>query len=70
MIVEFIDHRVEEQDLSNLLVVCKPDEKLTYYAGFAWKKSNQFSTTDEFDEFVLVGSFSMPLSWAKLAPLF
>ena len=51
-IMEFIDHRVEEKDLSNLLVVCKPDKELTYYAGFAWKKSNQFGSTEEFDSYL------------------
>ena len=50
--LEFIDHRVEEKDLSNLLVVCEPDQELTYYAGFAWKKSNQFSSTEAFDEYL------------------
>jgi hypothetical protein len=50
--LEFIDHRVEEKDLSNLLLVCEPDQELTYYAGFAWKKSNQFSSTEAFDEYL------------------
>lgn len=47
-----IDHRVEEKDLSNLLVVCIPDKELTYYAGFAWKKSKQFELPDGFDSYL------------------
>lgn len=51
-IQEVIDHRVDEQDLSNLLVVCEPSEELTYYAGFAWEKSKQFNLPDEFDSYL------------------
>ena len=51
-IIEFIDHRTDEKDLSNLLVVCKPEAELTYFAGFAWKKSNQFELPDGFDQYL------------------
>ena len=51
-IKEFIDHRTDEKDLSNLLVVCKPEAELTYYAGFAWKKSKQFELPDGFDQYL------------------
>jgi hypothetical protein len=36
-------------DQSNLLIVTKPQTKLTYYAGFAWKKSGQVSTSADWD---------------------
>ncbi len=59
-ILEAIDHRVAEPDLSNLLVVCKPAKELTYYAGFAWGKSNQFSLPDGFDQYL--SEFSMRIA--------
>jgi hypothetical protein len=51
-IQEVIDHRVEEPDLSNLLVVCDPAEEVTYYAGFAWGKSEQFELPVGFDKYL------------------
>lgn len=51
-VIESIDHRVEEKDLSNLLVVCKPASELTYFAGFAWKNSNQYELPDGFDNYL------------------
>lgn len=51
-IKEFIDHRVEEKDLSNLLVVCNPSSEFAYYSGFAWKKSNQFELPGGFDNYL------------------
>ena len=52
LITEFIDHRVDDPDLSNLLVVCKPAPEVVYYAGFAWKKANQYSLPDGFDAYL------------------
>ena len=52
VVQEMIDHRVEETDHSNLLVVCNPAKELTYYAGFAWGKSNQFELPDGFDKYL------------------
>jgi len=52
VIKEIIDHRVDKVDHSNLLVVCEPAKELTYYAGFAWGKSNQFDLPDEFDAYL------------------
>ncbi|MCK5700983.1 MAG: DUF4861 domain-containing protein [Cyclobacteriaceae bacterium] len=52
IIKEFIDHRVDEQDLSNLLIVCEQAPEVTYYAGFAWKKSNQFKLPGGFDTYL------------------
>jgi hypothetical protein len=34
---------------SNLLVVTKPQNKLTYYAGFAWQKSGQIQTQKDWE---------------------
>lgn len=52
VVKEVIDHRVDDKDLSNLLVVCTPNSRLTYYAGFAWKKSEQFELPDGFDNYL------------------
>jgi hypothetical protein len=52
IILESIDNRVDVAGESNLLVVCKPEAKLTYYAGFAWGKSNQFDLPDGFDKYL------------------
>jgi hypothetical protein len=51
-IKEVIDHRVATPDLSNVLVVCKPSKELTYYAGFAWGKSEQFDLPGGFDKYL------------------
>jgi hypothetical protein len=36
-------------DQSNLLIVTKPQNKLTYYAGFAWQKSGQIQTQKDWE---------------------
>lgn len=40
----------EIPDQSNLLVVTKPQKKLTYYAGFAWQKSGQIQTQNDWEK--------------------
>lgn len=44
-----VAHKSETPDQSNLLVVTKPQEKLTYYAGFAWQKSGQIQTQKDWE---------------------
>ncbi|MCA6068705.1 DUF4861 domain-containing protein [Chryseobacterium sp. RG1] len=39
----------EIPDQSNLLVITKPQKKLTYYAGFAWQKSGQVQTQKDWE---------------------
>lgn len=39
----------ETPDQSNLYVVTKPQKKLTYYAGFAWQKSKQINTKEDWE---------------------
>ncbi len=39
----------EIPDQSNLLVITKPQRKLTYYAGFAWQKSGQIQTQKDWE---------------------
>ncbi|MCW3160013.1 DUF4861 domain-containing protein [Chryseobacterium oryctis] len=43
-------NRTENPDESNLLVVTIPQNKLTYYAGFAWQKSGQIQTMDDWEK--------------------
>ncbi|MDF2554041.1 MAG: hypothetical protein K0R77_3316 [Chryseobacterium sp.] len=40
----------ETPDQSNLLVVTEPKNKLTYYAGFAWQKSGQIQTQNDWEK--------------------
>lgn len=44
-----IAFKSETPDQSNLLVVTKPQKKLTYYAGFAWQKSGQIQTQKDWE---------------------
>lgn len=43
----------EIPDQSNLLVITKPQKKLTYYAGFAWQKSGQIQTQKDWENILL-----------------
>ena len=40
----------EIPDQSNLLVITKPQKKLSYYAGFAWQKSGQIHTQKDWED--------------------
>jgi hypothetical protein len=40
----------EIPDQSNLLVITKPQKKLTYYAGFAWQKSGEIQTQKDWED--------------------
>lgn len=64
IIKNMIDHRVEEKDLSNMLVICESAPEVTYYAGFAWKKSKQFESFADFDEYLtdFAGRLASPLA--------
>ncbi|MDT0684740.1 DUF4861 family protein [Autumnicola psychrophila] len=40
------------QDQSNLLILTQPRDKITYYAGFGWEKSDQIKTLENWQELV------------------
>ena len=42
-------HKTEIRDQSNLLVITKPKNNLTYYAGFAWELSGQITGINDWD---------------------
>lgn len=44
-----IAFKSETPDQSNLLVVTRPQNKLVYYAGFAWQKSRQINTKKDWE---------------------
>jgi hypothetical protein len=44
------NHQSKTPDQSQVLLVTKPQETLTYYAGFGWTKSGQVSTVLEWDQ--------------------
>lgn len=45
-----IAYRTETPDQSNLLIITRPQKKLTYYAGFAWQKSGQIQNQDDWEK--------------------
>ena len=50
---DYIDHREEEPDQSQMLVLTQPqNNKVVYYAGFGWKDSGQFSNVEEWDNYL------------------
>jgi hypothetical protein len=52
-VLSTLDHRVNVNDQSHLLVLTKPiDDKVVYYTGFGWLKSKQFSSQKEWDEYL------------------
>lgn len=48
-IIDAKAYRSKHPDQSQLLVINKPTDTLTYYAGFAWTKSNQVSSVNDWD---------------------
>lgn len=44
-----IAFRSDVPDESNLYVITKPDKKLVYYAGFAWQKSGDIQTRQDWE---------------------
>ncbi len=52
IIEKSIAFKSETPDQSNLLVVTRPQKKLTYYAGFAWQKSGQIQTQKDWEDLV------------------
>ncbi len=48
-VVDAFAHVSNISDESHLLIVTKPNDRLTYYAGFAWKKSGQVASVAEWD---------------------
>ncbi len=43
-------YKSEIRDRSHLLIITRPTEKLIYYAGFAWEKSGQISTIQDWEK--------------------
>ncbi|SIS48275.1 protein of unknown function [Zobellia uliginosa] len=42
-------HKSEATDQSNLLIITEPQEELSYYAGFAWEKSGQVASLEDWE---------------------
>lgn len=50
---EIKDRQVDQPDQSHLLAIVKPENgKVTYYAGFGWKKSRQFDSRQEWIQYL------------------
>lgn len=53
VIIDFVELKSEQKDQSHILVLTDPKENnLVYYAGFGWKKSGQFSSAEEWDQYL------------------
>ena len=50
IVAKSVAFKSETLDQSNLLVITKPQKKLTYYAGFAWQKSGQIQTQNDWEK--------------------
>ncbi|WP_298153771.1 DUF4861 family protein [Flavobacterium sp.] len=49
LVADALTHTDPDPDQSHLLVVTKPRDRLSYYAGFAWQKSGQANTAADWD---------------------
>ncbi|WP_224995767.1 DUF4861 domain-containing protein [Cesiribacter sp. SM1] len=53
VVQDYKERRVEAKDQSHILVLANPENnKLSYYAGFGWKKSGQFNSPQEWDQYL------------------
>ncbi|WP_026464240.1 DUF4861 domain-containing protein [Adhaeribacter aquaticus] len=53
LVKSFKDHRSKAKEQSHLLVMSNvKNKKVVYYAGFAWVKSAQFKTKEEWDQYL------------------
>lgn len=53
LVQNYIDHRVATPDQSHLLILAEAEQPvLSYYAGFGWKKSGQFSSAEQWDRYL------------------
>ncbi len=46
------EYRTTKKDLSQLYIIAKPVNKITYHAGFAWKKAGAIQTEDEWNKYL------------------
>jgi hypothetical protein len=46
------EYRTTKKDLSQLYVIAKPESKVTYYTGFAWKKAGAIQTSEEWNNYL------------------
>jgi hypothetical protein len=68
VISDFKDYRTTAKDQSHLFVFGKPvDNKITFYAGYAWQKSGHYKTAAEWENYL--SAFTKKLS-SPLIPKF
>jgi len=51
-IIEYHEYHTKKKDLSQLYIVAKPDETVTYYTGFAWKKAGRIQTLHHWNNYL------------------
>ncbi|MBT1703781.1 DUF4861 domain-containing protein [Chryseosolibacter indicus] len=51
-IIGHSDYRTRKKDLSQLYIMTKPENKVTYYTGFAWKKAGYIQSESEWNDYL------------------
>jgi hypothetical protein len=46
------EHRTAVKDQSHVLAIAKPENVIVYYAGFGWKKSGQYTSAADWDQYL------------------
>lgn len=51
-LINLKEHRTPVKDQSHVLVVAEPQDILIFYAGFGWKKSGQYTSAADWDQYL------------------
>lgn len=51
-IIGHSDYRTRKKDLSQLYIMTKPENKVIYYTGFAWKKAGLIQSESEWNDYL------------------
>lgn len=51
-VIALKEYRTTTKDQSHVLIVAKPEDVVVYYAGFGWKKSGQYTSAADWDQYL------------------
>jgi hypothetical protein len=51
-VIALKEYRTKTKDQSHVLIVAKPEDVVVYYAGFGWKKSGQYTSVADWDQYL------------------
>ena len=51
-IIEKLEVKTNSKDQSHIYLLMNPKEKINYYAGFGWEKAGEFSSSDEWNQYL------------------